>query len=143
MIHGRQSPALWNTPAERAHTRERPGEPAPPASCGSAAATVPSCGRSALPRITAIMTWTFPAVGSDYMMDRAWVSSTGSRKGEQMAAESNGTEKTVLKSLGLSGGIYGAVPCAVDVKDGKVIRIRPLHWDSEVRPRDIQRVEDH
>ena len=28
-----------------------------------------------------------------------------------------GTQKTVLKSLGLSGGIYGAVPCAVDVKD--------------------------
>jgi molybdopterin guanine dinucleotide-containing S/N-oxide reductase-like protein len=43
-------------------------------------------------------------------------------------------EKTVLKSLGLSGGIYGAVPCAVDVKDGKVIRIRPLHWDSKYDP---------
>ena len=30
------------------------------------------------------------------------------------------TERTVLKSLGLSGGIYGAVPCCVDAKDGKV-----------------------
>jgi anaerobic selenocysteine-containing dehydrogenase len=45
-----------------------------------------------------------------------------------------GSQRTVLKALGLSGGIYGAVPCAVDVKDGKVIRIRPLHWDSRYDP---------
>jgi len=51
-----------------------------------------------------------------------------------MAAKEDGTEKTVLKALGLSGGIYGAVPCAVDVKDGKVLRIRPLHWDSKYDP---------
>ena len=37
-------------------------------------------------------------------------------------------DKTVYKALGLSGGIYGASPCAVDVKNGKVVRIRPLHW---------------
>ena len=48
-----------------------------------------------------------------------------------MAEDRGATEKTVIKSLGLSGGIYGAVPCAVDVKDGKVVRIRPLHWDSK------------
>ena len=46
----------------------------------------------------------------------------------------NGSEKTVLKALGLSGGIFGACPCAVDVKDGKIIRIRPLHWDSTYDP---------
>ena len=46
----------------------------------------------------------------------------------------SGNERTVLKSLGLSGGIYGAVPCAVDVKGGKVIRIRPLHFDSKYDP---------
>ena len=46
----------------------------------------------------------------------------------------NGSEKTVLKALGLSGGIFGACPCAVDVKDGKVVRIRPLHWDSKYDP---------
>ncbi len=45
-----------------------------------------------------------------------------------------GEQKTVLKALGLSGGIYGAVPCAVDVKDGRVVRIRPLHWDSKYDP---------
>jgi trimethylamine-N-oxide reductase (cytochrome c) len=42
-----------------------------------------------------------------------------------------GVDKTVIKALGLSGGIFGASPCAVDVKDGKVVRIRPLHYDSK------------
>ena len=42
-----------------------------------------------------------------------------------------GADKTVIKALGLSGGIFGASPCSVDVKDGKVVRIRPLHWDSK------------
>ena len=40
-----------------------------------------------------------------------------------------GADKTVVKALGLSGGIFGACPASVDVKDGKVVRIRPLHWD--------------
>jgi anaerobic selenocysteine-containing dehydrogenase len=40
-------------------------------------------------------------------------------------------DKTVYKALGLSGGIFGASPCAVDVKDGKIVRIRPLHWDDK------------
>ncbi|MFC1840883.1 molybdopterin-dependent oxidoreductase, partial [Thermodesulfobacteriota bacterium] len=40
-------------------------------------------------------------------------------------------DKTVYKALGLSGGIYGAVPCAVDVKNGKVVRIRPMHYDAK------------
>lgn len=39
--------------------------------------------------------------------------------------------KTAYKSLGLRGGIFGAVPYAVDVKDGKIVRIRPLHFDSK------------
>ena len=42
-----------------------------------------------------------------------------------------GADKTVLKALGLSGGIFGASPSAVDVKNGKVVRIRPLHWDAK------------
>jgi len=40
-----------------------------------------------------------------------------------------GADKTVYHALGLSGGIFGASPSAVDVKNGKVLRIRPLHWD--------------
>jgi hypothetical protein len=46
-------------------------------------------------------------------------------------AKATGADKTVIKALGLSGGIFGACPSAVDVKDGRVVRIRPLHWDSE------------
>jgi molybdopterin guanine dinucleotide-containing S/N-oxide reductase-like protein len=38
-------------------------------------------------------------------------------------------DKTVLKSLSLGGVTLGGVPCAVDVKDGKIVRIRPLHYD--------------
>src|SRR3990170_6397559 len=45
------------------------------------------------------------------------------------------TESTVIKALGLSGGMFGAAPCAVDVKDGKIVRIRPLHYDSKYDPK--------
>ena len=38
-------------------------------------------------------------------------------------------EKTVIKSLGLGGTQGGGAPCLVDVKDGKVVRVRPLHYD--------------
>ena len=38
-------------------------------------------------------------------------------------------EKTVIKSLGLGGTQGGGAPCAVDVKNGKVVRVRPLHYD--------------
>jgi len=46
-------------------------------------------------------------------------------------------QKTVIKALGLSGGIYGGAPCAVDVKDGKIIRIRPLHYDWKYNAADL------
>ena len=62
--------------------------------------------------------------------DQQGTASVGSAKG----AADDVSEKTVLKSLGLSGGIYGAVPCGVDVKDGKVVRIRPLHFDQSYDP---------
>jgi molybdopterin guanine dinucleotide-containing S/N-oxide reductase-like protein len=48
---------------------------------------------------------------------------------------SQDTKKTVIKVLGLSGGMFGAAPCAVDVKDGKIVRIRPLHYDSRYDPK--------
>ncbi|MBN1191869.1 MAG: molybdopterin-dependent oxidoreductase [Dehalococcoidales bacterium] len=38
-------------------------------------------------------------------------------------------DNTVIKSLSLGGTQGGGVPCAVDVKDGKVVRVRPLHYD--------------
>ena len=45
-------------------------------------------------------------------------------RGQDVTADGElaaGTEKTVLKALGLSGGIYGGAPCAVDVKNGRKI----------------------
>ena len=41
------------------------------------------------------------------------------------------SEKTFYKSLGLMGLMGGGAPCAVDVKNGKIIRVRPLHYDSK------------
>ena len=38
-------------------------------------------------------------------------------------------EKTVIKSLSFLGGPGGGAPSAVDVKNGRIVRIRPLHWD--------------
>ena len=40
-------------------------------------------------------------------------------------------EKTVYKSLSLCGYTGGGNPCAVDVKDGRITRVRPLHYDSK------------
>jgi len=45
----------------------------------------------------------------------------------QMTGESG--VKTTMKSLGLGGVTGGGAPCAVDYKDGKIIRIRPFHFD--------------
>ncbi len=38
-------------------------------------------------------------------------------------------EKSVIKALSLGGTQGGGAPCLVDVKDGKVVRVRPLHYD--------------
>ncbi len=53
-------------------------------------------------------------------------------------------EKTVIKSLGLGGGTAGGAPCAIDINDGKIVRIRPLHFDwkysqEEINPWVIKR----
>ena len=38
-------------------------------------------------------------------------------------------QKTVIKSLGLGGMLGGGAPCAVDVNNSKIVRVRPLHYD--------------
>ena len=43
-------------------------------------------------------------------------------------------DKTVIKALGLGGGLGGGGPCAVDAKDGKIVRIRPLHYNWKYDP---------
>jgi molybdopterin guanine dinucleotide-containing S/N-oxide reductase-like protein len=44
-------------------------------------------------------------------------------------------EKTVFKALGLGGITSGGAPCAIDSKDGKIVRIRPLHYDWKYDPK--------
>ena len=38
-----------------------------------------------------------------------------------------GEEQTFIKGLALGG--HGAMPAAIDVKNSKIVRIRPLHYD--------------
>jgi trimethylamine-N-oxide reductase (cytochrome c) len=49
----------------------------------------------------------------------------------------DGKEKTVLRTIGLSGVTTGGAEGAVDVKDGKIIRIRPLHYDWKYNRKDL------
>ena len=46
-------------------------------------------------------------------------------------------DKTVIKSLALGGLTRGGAPCAVDAKDGRVIRVRPLHYDWKYKKEDF------
>jgi molybdopterin guanine dinucleotide-containing S/N-oxide reductase-like protein len=46
-------------------------------------------------------------------------------------------DKTVIKALALAGLDRGGSPCAVDVKDGRVIRVRPLHYDWKYDFKDV------
>ena len=38
-------------------------------------------------------------------------------------------ERTVVRALALGGLLGGCDPAAVDVKDGKIVRVRPMHFD--------------
>ena len=40
-----------------------------------------------------------------------------------------GTGKTIYKGMSLTGFGNTAITTAVDIKDGKIIRLRPLHYD--------------
>jgi molybdopterin guanine dinucleotide-containing S/N-oxide reductase-like protein len=51
------------------------------------------------------------------------------RKSEPKAKGLAQVDKTVLKSTALGGMHGGGAPVFVDVKDGKIIRVRPFHYD--------------
>ncbi|MBN2063012.1 MAG: molybdopterin-dependent oxidoreductase [Deltaproteobacteria bacterium] len=51
-----------------------------------------------------------------------------SQSGRKISKDST-IEKTVIKAMSLGGVLGGGTPCAVDVKDGKIIRVRPFHYD--------------
>ena len=53
-------------------------------------------------------------------------------------------EKTVIKALGLGGQSGGGNPTVIDVKNGRIVRIRPLQYDwkytkEEINPWKIER----
>ncbi len=47
------------------------------------------------------------------------------------------SEKTVIKALALGGVLGGGGPCAVDIKNGKIVRIRPFHYDWKYKKEDF------
>ena len=47
------------------------------------------------------------------------------------------TDKSVIKCIGFCGFGMGANITEVDVKDGRVARIRPLHYDQLYKPEDL------
>ena len=46
-------------------------------------------------------------------------------------------DSTVLQNLGSCGFAGASNTCAVDVMDGKIVRIRPLHYDKQYTPEDL------
>ena len=47
-------------------------------------------------------------------------------------------EKTIVKGLSFGGVNDDANAAQVDVKNGKIIRIRPLHFDSKYKPEEFK-----
>ena len=47
-------------------------------------------------------------------------------------------EKSIVKGLSFSGVTEDANVAQVDVKNGKIVRIRPLHFDWKYKPEEIK-----
>jgi hypothetical protein len=48
------------------------------------------------------------------------------------------TEKTVIKSLGQCSFASNGDPASINVKDGKILRIRPLHYEDKYTREEIK-----
>jgi hypothetical protein len=46
-------------------------------------------------------------------------------------------DKTYIKDISWCGESYGSNASVVDVKAGKIVRIRPLHYDWKYRPEEF------
>ena len=51
-------------------------------------------------------------------------------------------EKTNVIGIGFLGSGIDANVAVVHVKDGKIVRIRPLHYDWKYKPEEFNAVED-
>lgn len=47
-------------------------------------------------------------------------------------------DKTVLRSLGLGGFFGGGAEGMVDVKDGKIVRVRPMRYGWKYKKEDVR-----
>jgi len=56
---------------------------------------------------------------------------------EKLRAEEE-QERTFVMGLHLCGFGAGGDPCAVDVKNGRIIRVRPLHYDWKYKPEELK-----
>ena len=54
-----------------------------------------------------------------------------------MTNTDNSKEKTVIKGTGFSAFGFNSNMAAVDVKDGKIMRIRPFHYDWKYKPQEF------
>ena len=52
------------------------------------------------------------------------------------------TEESCLKGLGFCSHGFDSDSSIVDVKNGKIVRIRPLHFDWKYDPEAVQSLED-
>jgi molybdopterin guanine dinucleotide-containing S/N-oxide reductase-like protein len=59
------------------------------------------------------------------------------RKATKTGKETQESVNTFIKALGLGAFAIASCPSAVDVKDGKIVRIRPLHYDSKYTREEI------
>jgi molybdopterin guanine dinucleotide-containing S/N-oxide reductase-like protein len=59
------------------------------------------------------------------------------RKATKTGKVAQESVKTFIKALGLGAFAIASCPSAVDVKDGKIVRIRPLHYDSKYTREEI------
>ncbi|MDR1184526.1 MAG: molybdopterin-dependent oxidoreductase [Coriobacteriales bacterium] len=51
-------------------------------------------------------------------------------------SENKGNSKTVIRGIAMGG--TGGDPVAIDSQDGKIVRIRPMHWDMNYTPEELK-----
>ena len=54
-----------------------------------------------------------------------------------MSKDRRDNEQTIVKALGFNGNVRDANSVAVDVENGRMLRIRPLHYDWKFKPEDL------
>jgi len=56
--------------------------------------------------------------------------------------EKPGIEQSIVKGLGLNDFASNGNPSVIDVKDGKLVRIRPLHFDWKYDKKSLKSMEN-